>query len=80
VFEVVGEEKESFLQECTVKVSDNGALNVFCRDVIAGSIKVILGGSKEDVKIAVEAVTSSGGSVPFDLPSFPPLSDAKLDE
>jgi len=32
------------------------------------------------VKTAVEAVTSSGGSVPFDLPSFPPLSDADLDE
>jgi len=77
---VVGNKKETFLQECTVKVSDNGALNVFCRDVISGSIKVILGGSKKDVKTAVEAVTSSGGSVPFDLPSFSPLIDADLDE
>jgi len=72
--EVVGDNKDSFLQECTADMSDNGATDVECVDVRQGSILVDVGGSDPDaVKAAVTNVRQNG----LDLPSFESLEAVK---
>lgn len=63
--EVVGENKEQFLKECS-----NQYPNVECYDVVPGSIIVTLGGKKADVEAAVTLIEDEG----MDLPSFPAMS------
>jgi hypothetical protein len=42
--DVVGTNKNKFLEECTILLSENGALDVECIDVRPGSIIVVVSG------------------------------------
>merc|ERR1712224_234009 len=74
--------KRTFLDECTVAVSKVGTRDVYCSDVVEGSIKVTLAGSEKDLESAVQLLTGFGDDAVLDLPSFPEMKDldADLDE
>ena len=72
----VGGQKKQFLSECTHELSKNDTLDVECRDVLPGSIIVVLGGSPQ----AVTAAAAQTVAVGLDLPSFEALPKADLDE
>jgi len=76
---IVGDNKKQFLDECTTFLSKDGTLDVECRDVLPGSIIVVLGGSTQAVTAAVGETVAGG----LDLPSFdalPKAQEADLDE
>jgi len=67
--EIVGSDKQQFLQECTMLLSSNGTRAVACVDVRPGSIIVDLKGDKHAVIAAARKTKVKGLS----LPSFPKL-------
>ena len=66
--QVVGQNKQAFLQECTTSLS-SGARAVQCVDVRPGSIIVDVRGEKDAVAAAVLQVKTTG----LALPSFPKI-------
>lgn len=68
--DVVGNDKEQFLQECTTLLSSSGNGDVECINVRPGSIIVDVRGPETTLAAAMADVESNG----LDMPSFPMLT------